>query len=123
MEAAVHYYDLVKVWPLKDGLVGLSPSGMAATLTPGIPGWMHRNQVGAAVRNGDVQSMIGLRPKDLKAVQPGTPVEPETAETPSNREIKRRKRRQYARRDVTAEQEPVPFIHGAPPVPPPTPKG
>ncbi len=91
---AVHYQDMVKVWPLRGGLQGLTAQGTPCRLMPGIAGWMHEAMVAEAEQRGDVQRMIGLRPQDLKQPDMNTPAESRRA---------RKQRNRYARRDMRAE--------------------
>ena len=99
---AVAYYDMVKVWPLRAGITGLTAAGKPCPLMPGIAGWMRADLVASAEASGHVQAMTGLRPQDLR--------EPELND---RGEPRRKRRRGYARRDFQAQpanEPPVPFI-------------
>lgn len=101
----VAYKDMVKVWALRSGVWGLNAVGAPAVLEAGKRGWLHREEVDAQVEQGNVQRTVGYRVENLRAPEHGPA---EEAEQPVKR---RRRRRAYHRRDMVAEQEPVPFIN------------
>lgn len=110
------YHQMVKVWPLRGGVRGLTAHGFECELTPGLAGWMEVGDAAAADRDGSVQIMHGLRPKDLKT--------PEDASLEREPEPQRpakggKKRGRYKRRDLRAEEDsgpPVPFLNAVNPL-------
>lgn len=119
MTTLVAQKDMVKVWPLRPGVWGLNSVGAPSLLQPGKRGWMHRENVDIAVQEGAVQRIVGERMENLRvptmeASRVTTAAVRAEDDTEAQPPSKKRRRRGYRRRDLRAEQEPVPFIHGPP---------
>lgn len=89
----VPYTQRVMVWPLREGLLGLTRQGFSTTLKAGVKGWMHTKDVAGAVARGEVQTMVGTGSNELRT--------PDFTEQPLKR--KRGRPRKYPLPDHVAQ--------------------